>query len=72
MGIRIAIDKQRCASSGRCVKAAREVFQCNDDFLADLIADAPALDRDRAVEIARACPTQAIRVFDETGEELDP
>ena len=39
MGIRIAIDKQSCASSGRCVKAAREVVQFNADFLADLLAE---------------------------------
>lgn len=71
MGTRIEIDRQSCVSSGRCVNAARKVFQLDDDFLAEVIPEAPALERERALQIARACPTLAIRVFDENGEELD-
>ncbi len=72
MATRIEVDKQSCASSGRCVNAARDVFRLDDDFLADLIPNGPALEAPRALEIARTCPTQAIRVFDENGEELEP
>ncbi len=72
MGIRVEIDKQSCSSSGRCVNAACDVFRLDDDFLAALIVDAPPLEPQQALEIARGCPTQAIRVFDEKGKALYP
>ncbi len=70
MGYGAKVDKQACASSGRCCQAAPETFFTDEDSLAEFRSGAE-ISNDRILAIARACPSLAIRVFDEQGREID-
>ena len=68
----VKIDKQSCLSSGRCVMAEPDAFGFDDDHLADALPGAGSLTPEALLEVARACPSFAITVLDEAGNEVDP
>jgi ferredoxin len=70
VAVRLRVDRQSCQSSGRCVAAAPEAFAFDAERLAEVRPGA-ALARQRALEIARACPALAIEVLGEDGEPLE-
>ncbi|EKF25639.1 ferredoxin-2 [Mycolicibacterium hassiacum DSM 44199] len=60
--MKIAVDQDKCVSSGQCVLNAAELFdQRDDDGVVVLLNDSPA---DNQIESARkaaaACPARAI------------
>jgi ferredoxin len=65
---RIVLDPDVCISSGKCVADAPQLFRFDDDEIAELVPGAPAPPDDVAVEIARGCPSGAIRVLDGDAE----
>jgi ferredoxin len=69
---RVAIDKQSCLSSGRCITAAPEAFRFDDDYLAEPTEGAQRLPEDRLRAVARACPGLAIALLDARGDAIDP
>lgn len=71
-GLRVEADRESCQSSGHCAKEAPEAFRLDADHLVEAIEGAAALSDERKREVARACPALAIRLFDETGREVDP
>ena len=71
MSLRPEIDKRSCASSGRCIEAASEAFGIDSDHLAEVLTGAAELDDERLRTIARACPSLAISLLDEQGNEVD-
>ncbi|MCZ6464731.1 MAG: ferredoxin [Proteobacteria bacterium] len=71
MGDRAVVDKQSCLSSGRCLQAEPRAFVEDEDHLAEATAAARELSRERLVEIARSCPSIAITVLDDDGNEVD-
>ena len=66
---RAVVDKQSCLSSGRCIDAAPDVFHYDDDRLAE--ASPAALPLEKLLAIARNCPSIAITVFDDDGNEVE-
>lgn len=68
MSIRVEVDDDVCVSSGRCVADAPEAFEFDADEISHPTAAAGALSRAHLLEIARGCPSGAIRLFDDTGE----
>jgi len=64
MAYRLTVDPDVCISSGKCVADAPEVFRFDDDDIAELRPGATALSDERAVDVARNCPSGAIQVFD--------
>jgi ferredoxin len=68
---RARIDKRSCLSSGRCVEAEPALFGWDEDDLGDVRPGAPALPKERLLELARGCPGLAISVVDEEGREVD-
>jgi ferredoxin len=62
---RVAVDKQSCLSSGRCVEAAPEAFRFDADLLGEATEAARELPGDRLEAIARACPGHAIALHRE-------
>lgn len=70
-GMRARIDLDSCQSSGNCLKSAPDVFEWNEDHLAQTRPGAPTLPPERLAEIARNCPAMAIRLLDEEGREVD-
>jgi ferredoxin len=71
LGYRLQVDRTSCQSSGRCVAAAPERFELDEERLARLRAGGPALPLEVALEIARNCPALAIEVFGEDGRPID-
>ncbi|SFW73017.1 ferredoxin [Amycolatopsis australiensis] len=61
--MRVAIEQERCVTSGRCAFTAPEVFTQNDDGLVEVLTERPAADQQEAVrEAAFLCPALAIEV----------
>ena len=61
------VDELACAGHGDCAVVAPEVFDMED------IAVVVGTGRDDLIlEAARACPSAAISVFDESGEQVYP
>jgi ferredoxin len=63
----IEIDEEACAAHGDCEAIAPEVFQVDD--VARVIGTAPD---DLVMEAARACPSVAIQLIDESGHQVYP
>lgn len=64
------VDKDVCISSGRCVADAPGAFDFDDDELAEAVPGHSGLADTVLVELARVCPSGAIRVRDEQGVEV--
>jgi ferredoxin len=61
------IDEYACAGHGDCAVVAPDVFDLED--IAVVIGTAP----DRLImEAARACPSTAIAIFDDSGAQVYP
>lgn len=68
--IEIKIDREACMGSGNCQFWAPNVFDLDDDGVA-VVIDQAGDPRDKIVNAARGCPTQAITVL-EAGEQVAP
>jgi len=71
VGYRLRVDRASCQSSGRCIAAAPERLELDDDRLARLRAGAPELPLAEALALARGCPALAIEVLGDDGEPID-
>ena len=69
--MRIRIDREKCVSAGNCVITAPTVFRLDDEEKATLIAPA-SVDDDTLWLAAELCPTEAIIIEDDEGEQLYP
>lgn len=70
MTYRIDLDRDVCISSGKCVAEAPQAFRFDTDEVAELVPGGPRLSDDEILDLARNCPSGAIRVFD-GDEEID-
>lgn len=61
------VDEAACAGHGDCAVIAPEVFDLED--IAVVVGTGPD---DLIMEAARACPSTAIAVYDEHGEQVYP
>jgi ferredoxin len=69
---RIKVDRDVCMSSGKCVADAPELFRFDDEEIAEPVPGAEQPSDERALDLARACPSGALVVQDaDTGEEID-
>ena len=64
MTYRVTVDADVCISSGKCVADEPEAFRFDDDDIAETVPGAPALPDRRLLDVARNCPSGAIRLFD--------
>lgn len=64
MGYRVEIDRDECVSAGKCVASAPGYFRFDEDELATVDPTGTPPDDATLLRIARACPSQAIRLFD--------
>ena len=72
MSYRIDVDRDVCISSGKCVADAPDLFRFDDEEIAAPVPGAAAPDDERALGLARACPSGALVVREaDTGEEID-
>jgi ferredoxin len=62
--MRVAVDQDKCVSSGMCVMNASDVFdQRDDDGVVELLIDSPSPDQaEETRQAAAACPALAIHI----------
>jgi ferredoxin len=68
---KIEVDRDLCIGAAPCVTVAPGVFQLDDENKA-IIVDARGADDDTILLAAESCPVQAIKLFDEDGEQIYP
>lgn len=69
--MRLWIDREKCVSAGNCVVTAPTVFMLDDDQKA-LLLDADSVDDDVLWVAVEMCPTEAIVLESDEGEQLYP
>jgi ferredoxin len=70
--LQITVDREKCSGEAICVDIAPEVFQLDEEGIAEVINPAGA-DRDIIIEAAQSCPQGAVTVVETgTGEQLVP
>ena len=69
--MRIRIDREKCISAGNCVVTAPIVFILDDEEKATLI-DPATVDEETLWLAAELCPTEAIVLESDEGEQLYP
>ena len=71
MPYHIKIDRRMCTGYAECVGIAPEVFKLGDDNVA-VVIDPEGAGDETVLDAARACPVDAIAVFDEFEDQLWP
>jgi ferredoxin len=69
--MRVRIDREKCVSAENCVVTAPTVFALDEDGKARLI-DPSSVGEDTLWMVAELCPTEAIVLEDDDGEQLYP
>lgn len=67
----VKIDASLCLSSGNCVSDAPGAFAWGEDELATATSGAALLDLATLRLVAASCPGQAIRIYDDQGNEVE-
>lgn len=70
--VTVTIDRDLCIGAATCLAIVPEVFELDNEAKAILLEGSPDVTQDAIVDAARACPTSAISVLDETGNSLFP
>ena len=68
---KIVIDRDLCIGAATCVTIAPNTFQMDDENKAILI-NATGDDAETILMGAESCPTKAIFLYDENGEQIYP
>lgn len=71
MGYRAEIDRDACIGAGACVSDSPKAFAFDEENIAVVQPGAAELSDDRLLLVARACPTTAIHLYDDDGNEVD-
>ena len=69
--MRIRIDREKCVSAGNCVVTAPTAFILDDEEKATLL-DPETVDEDTLRVAAELCPTEAIVLETDDGEQIYP
>ncbi|MBI2483461.1 ferredoxin [Candidatus Uhrbacteria bacterium] len=71
---KIVIDRDLCIGAASCVTIMPTVFQLDEENKAVLVAgsDAQWEDTETVLMAAQSCPTKAIFLYDEAGNQLYP
>ncbi len=71
MAYRIVVNREMCESNAECVSLAPGVFGLDEDELCVVIEPEGAKSK-KILDAARACPTDAITLIDEAGDQVWP
>jgi ferredoxin len=70
-GLRVVIERSLCVGFAQCVDVAEEAFVVDDDDVVDF--ESPEqVTRERLIDACKACPVEALLVFDADGTQLAP
>ena len=67
----VRILRQQCCGSANCAEIAPDVFALDSQHKS-VVLDADAVARDKLIEAAEACPTTAIVVEEDSGDQVFP
>ena len=67
----VRILREQCCGNAECAEIAPDVFAL-DSSHKSVVLDADAASREILIEAAEACPTSAIVIEDDAGEEVFP
>lgn len=70
-GLRVQIDRSLCVGFGDCVTLAPQAFALDGETMAVFVAP-EGVSRGTLLEACRACPVDAITVWDSEGRQLVP
>jgi ferredoxin len=70
-GLRVVIDRQVCVGFAQCVDVSEVAFQLDDEEMAEFGAP-ESVSRESLIDACRACPVEALRIFDAGGVQLVP
>ncbi|OGZ41666.1 MAG: hypothetical protein A3C80_01000 [Candidatus Ryanbacteria bacterium RIFCSPHIGHO2_02_FULL_45_43] len=68
---KIVVDRDLCIGAASCIAIAPEVFQLDEENKA-IVVNPKRADDETILLAAKSCPTKAIIVFDEEGNQLYP
>lgn len=71
-GLKITIDRDLCIGAATCLAIAPEVFALDNEAKAIILDCTDETPQDVIIDAARACPTAAIIIQNETGEQVFP
>jgi ferredoxin len=69
---KIVVDRKACISAGTCVVVSPDGFELDDESIAIVRPGADDLDDSELLMAAQSCPTAAIILYDENGEQIFP
>lgn len=68
---KVVVDRDLCIGAAPCVTVAPAVFQLDEENKA-YVVDQKGADDETILLAAQSCPTQAIIVYDEEGNQIYP
>lgn len=68
---KIVVDRDLCISAVSCVAVAAETWELDEENKA-VVTDANGVDDDTLLASAQACPTKAIFLYDNDGNQVWP
>lgn len=68
---KIVIDRKACIGAGTCVIIAPKAFELDEEGIAVMLSSYSNHTDDELLQAAQSCPTQAIKLYDEEGKELN-
>ena len=71
MSYKIKINRRMCTGYAECVGIAPGVFRLGDDNIS-VVVDPEGADDESVLDAARACPMDAITVFDQYEDQIWP
>lgn len=68
---RIVVDRELCIGAATCLAVAPEVYELDEENKA-VVKPFSGVDDERIIQSAKACPVNAIYLYDETGRQIYP
>jgi ferredoxin len=68
----VRIDRLICVGFETCVDLAPDLFRMDSGGIATFAERTEGVARERVLEACRACPVDALQVFDDSGAQLVP
>lgn len=69
---KLVVDRKTCIGAATCVVIAPDAFEMDNENIAVVKAAALNVDDDTLLMAAQSCPTGAIILFDEAGNQIFP
>jgi ferredoxin len=71
-GMLVRIDRTLCVAFETCIDIAPDVLRFDSSGVVTFVEADSAIDKDRLLEACRACPVDALSVFEDDGRQLVP